>query len=227
MTACRSRSSRRARGYALLAAVVATALVALATLVPLQNARHAAQREREKELLFAGQQIAAAIARYYDGSPGAKQYPNTLDDLLEDRRFPQVRRYLRRLYRDPMTPDGVWAIDRVQGRIVAVHSRSVEAPLRRARFPRGLEAFADAHTYAQWRFGAVSVVPASTADSTSPDPSPTQPPLDVAARCVQLYLDPLEQQCGPFLPASPREYRACAAALSTQFQQCLAQGRGG
>ena len=47
------------------------------------------QREREKELLFIGEQYAMAIGSYYESTPsGLKQYPASLEDLLHDNRFP-------------------------------------------------------------------------------------------------------------------------------------------
>ena len=56
------------------------------------------QREKEKELLFIGEQYAMAIASYYESTPsGLKQYPASLKDLLQDNRFPAVRRHLRKL----------------------------------------------------------------------------------------------------------------------------------
>lgn len=85
-----------------------------------------AQRERERELLFRGGEIARAIAAYHAASTeGAAQWPAGLDELLEDRRGGVVRRHLRRLYADPFTgkPDWLLVVGE-HARILAVRSRS-------------------------------------------------------------------------------------------------------
>src|SRR5437868_2207669 len=62
---------------------------------------HAQQRDKEVELLFVGNQMRQAIAGYYNNTPGiVKVYPQTLDDLLQDKRYPGIKRYLRRVYID-------------------------------------------------------------------------------------------------------------------------------
>ena len=60
-----------------------------------------ARREREAELIFRGEQYARAIELYQRQQPGA--FPSDLDTLVE-------QRYLRRLYADPMVPDGAFRI---------------------------------------------------------------------------------------------------------------------
>ncbi|WP_374495417.1 type II secretion system protein [Zoogloea sp.] len=96
----------------------------------------AAQREREAELLFIGGEFARALASYRASSPaGTAAYPQRLEDLLLDPRQPFVRRHLRRLYRDPMTGEADWLVDRRDGQIVAVRSRSTRPVLRRSDLP--------------------------------------------------------------------------------------------
>lgn len=125
---------RRDGGYSYLAVLFLVALTAagLAALGPAW--RTAAQRERERELEFRGQQIADAIASYQRaGGVEPAPYPASLQDLLEDRRGPQVRRHLRRLYADPFTGEADWVLvpDPSQPqRFRAVHSRADTALLR-------------------------------------------------------------------------------------------------
>lgn len=117
--------------------------------------RTTSQRDKEAELLFVGQQIRKAILSYRDNSPvGVREYPRTLADLLEDKRFPYPVRHLRKLYRDPMTPSGQWGYLMMGDRIIGVHSLSEATPLRQANFPPGLEMFAGSATYRQWVFAA-------------------------------------------------------------------------
>jgi type II secretory pathway pseudopilin PulG len=115
---------------------------------------HAAKREKEAELLFAGQQFRQAITFYYEQSPGlAKQYPAKLEDLLEDKRFPTPRRHLRRLYTDPMTGQADWGIiESPGGGIMGVHSRSGAEPVKRAEFALRDRIFHEATNYYEWRF---------------------------------------------------------------------------
>src|SRR5262245_46206627 len=101
------RNGRRrpcAGGFTYIGLLIAIAVmgIGLAAIGPVS--RTLQLRELESELLFAGDQIRRAIGEYYESSPaGLKQYPKKLEDLLRDNRYPGVRRYLRRLYFDPMT----------------------------------------------------------------------------------------------------------------------------
>lgn len=103
------------------------------------------QREREAELLFAGDAIRLAIAGYYNASPGiAKQYPAQLEHLLKDPRFPDTRRYLRQLYPDPFDKSSGWVeIKAPQGGIMGVASSSNDAPLKRTGFSTNDHVFED------------------------------------------------------------------------------------
>jgi type II secretory pathway pseudopilin PulG len=111
------------------------------------------RREKEKDLLFIGEEYRRAIGNYYDKSPGAtKQFPDKLEDLLQDKRFPNPTRHLRRLYRDPMMPDGEWELIRQQGRIMGVASRSPDKPIKVADFSAEQNDFEGAVSYTEWRF---------------------------------------------------------------------------
>lgn len=139
-----------------------------------QSATDARQRADEAQLLWAGQQYRQAIESYYNGTPrGVRQLPTTLDDLLEDRRFPKPARHLRRLYVDPMTPGGAWVIVRRGTQIVGVSSSSTRKPFRKVDFEPGLEKFAQAETYADWAFvaslrGAAVGAPAAPLAASAP-----------------------------------------------------------
>src|SRR6266852_4037970 len=84
------------------------------------------QREKEKELLFVGGQFREAIALYYQRTPGAvKRYPEKIEDLLEDKRYLSLQRYLRKIHADPMTGKSQWGtIAAPGGGIIGVHSLS-------------------------------------------------------------------------------------------------------
>jgi type II secretory pathway pseudopilin PulG len=139
-------------GYFSVILAIAVLGVALAGIGELWSTQ--AQREREAELLRIGNEIRRAIISYHASTrAGTPSFPTSLDDLLEDRRGPQMRRHLRKLYADPMTRSTEWGLVKLpDGRIRGVFSRSVQAPLKTAKFPLGLEKFDEAKTYADWQF---------------------------------------------------------------------------
>lgn len=109
--ACGPSSSQRSAGftYLWLLFVIVLGGVALAALG--QQQQTIQQREREAELRFRGEAIAAAILSYVEQSPdGNKALPTRLEDLLEDCRHLPARRHLRRLYTDPFTGRADWLL---------------------------------------------------------------------------------------------------------------------
>ena len=115
---------------------------------------HTAQRDKERELLFVGHQFRDAIESYYRRSPGASVYPKTLDELVEDKRFPMPQHHLRRVYADPITGQADWvAIEAPGGAgIMGVHSPSQAAPIKRGNFDAQETVFEDARRYSDWQF---------------------------------------------------------------------------
>jgi len=111
----------------------------------------AAQREKERELMFAGKQIQEAIGLYYHRSPGeVKEFPRRLQDLLKDPRAATVERYLRKLYRDPLTGDEKWGLVRSpDGGIMGVYSLAPGTPIRTIDFPPEP---GKPYTYQDWKF---------------------------------------------------------------------------
>ena len=166
----RARSAASA-GFTYVWLLLAVAFMAAGLAAVAEVATTAMRRDKEADLLFVGDQFARAIALYRASSPGAQQYPQRLDDLLADKRFPNVRRHLRRVYPDPMTGSADWGLVRGPGGgIVGVYSRSTTKPLKTANFPKGYEGFADAARYADWRFvaGVDGKVAAASTGSTAP-----------------------------------------------------------
>ncbi|MFJ3076903.1 MULTISPECIES: type II secretion system protein [Pseudomonas] len=114
-----------------------------------------AQREHERQLLWVGGQYAQALRSYYRASPGLAQYPQALAELLEDNRFPQARRHLRRLYPDPITGSDDWGLlHSIDGRITGVHSRSDATPFKRSGFDSQWAGFEGLEHYSDWQFVA-------------------------------------------------------------------------
>lgn len=145
-------SPRHQQGFAYLFVLMLIGFVGLGLAAAGTLWRTESQREREAELLFIGAQYRQAIKSYYELDPAQPRLPKSLDNLLEDDRRPVPVRHLRRIWRDPfggelrpiLSPDG--------SGIVGVHSGSTLHPLKTAGFPPEFESFADAATYADWRF---------------------------------------------------------------------------
>ena len=130
------------------------------------------RREKERELLFVGDQFRRAIGSYYERSPGAKQFPKVLEDLLLDRRYPNTQRYLRRLYADPISGKAEWGLLRgPEGGIVGVHSLSAAEPLKIGGFPLKYEEFEGVEGYNEWRF---KYLPAAPGELPRSQPSTVQ-----------------------------------------------------
>jgi type II secretory pathway pseudopilin PulG len=89
------------RGYAMAALLVSLAVMAVLMSVAFPAWRHLARREKEAELAFRGEQYARAVALYRAKNGNA--FPPSVDVLVQGR-------YLRKKYKDPMTPDGEFRI---------------------------------------------------------------------------------------------------------------------
>jgi type II secretory pathway pseudopilin PulG len=88
---------RRDDGYAMAALLVAIAVIAVMLSAAVPVWRTAAQREKEAELIFRGEQYARAIGLYQQ-KMGPGTLPPSIDLLVE-------QRFLRKKYKDPITND--------------------------------------------------------------------------------------------------------------------------
>jgi type II secretory pathway pseudopilin PulG len=138
------------RGFTYLAVLFAVAILSGGLALAGEMWDTAAQREREAELLFIGNEYRVAIRRYYHAGP-QRQYPASLEDLLEDPRRPGIERYLRRLYPDPIT-GGQWVPIKGPEGIVGVRSASEAVPLKTGGFAVRDAAFEGARRYSDWQF---------------------------------------------------------------------------
>lgn len=112
------------------------------------------QREKEKQLLFVGNQFRNAIKSYYEKTPGSvKQYPKNFNDLIDDNRFLSKQRHLRRVYTDPMTKQKIWGIiDSHNGRLMGVRSLSSDKVLKVSNFNQENIILNNKSTYSEWHF---------------------------------------------------------------------------
>jgi len=150
----RNGSARRNRGFTYGVALFVLALTSVAASAVASIYSTELRRHKEAELLWVGEQFRAAIEAYYRRSPGSvPRYPPTLDDLLEDKRYLSLQRYLRRIYADPVTGRAEWGLIAAPGGgIMGVHSLSTKRPLKQAGFVHPNAGFAGAGSYAHWTF---------------------------------------------------------------------------
>lgn len=140
-------------GFTYVAMLLALALFGVGLAALGESWSTASHRARENELIDAGMAYARAIGSYYERSPGTKkQYPERLDELLEDRRFVGIVRHLRALYRDPLTNGGWDVVRTVDGRIRGVRSRSEQPVLRTKGLALANGVIVTGAKYSEWRF---------------------------------------------------------------------------
>lgn len=172
---------RRQRGFTYLGALFLVMLLGLGLAGSLQAWSLVNQRAREQELLWVGNQYVRALNAYYQQSPGSPQYPQHLEELLEDKRFPVPRHHLRRLYPDPITRNNDWGLVRTpDGRIAGVYSRSDAVPWKQSNFPLRWQAFNNKTKYSEWRFMGDAAV-AAEKQAAAANQGPTTARLGNAA----------------------------------------------
>ncbi len=145
---------KRQAGFTYIGLLIAIAALGGGLAAVGELSSHSKQRECEAELLFVGQQFRQGIASYYERTPGAvKRYPQKLEDMLEDKRYPVAQRHLRRIYPDPITGQPGWGLmEAPGGGIMGVYSLSEVAPVKSGNFGRPDESFAGTAKYSEWRF---------------------------------------------------------------------------
>ena len=122
---------RKEEGYAILVVVFLAAMVAFALAAAAPSVLTKRQREREKELLFRGEQYKRAIGLYHRKF---NRLPMKVKDLLHTNGLS----FLRRPWPDPMTKEGEWRLLRLGpgGQIVG----SLATASAQARGPLGSRA---------------------------------------------------------------------------------------
>lgn len=173
----RLRARRGMRGVVLLALLLLLALGGIALMAALDVWSLTRQRDREVQLLFVGDQYRQAIQRYYYAAPsgGGRALPESLDELLEDNRYPVPVHHLRRLYPDPITQSTDWGTLVVGDRIMGVYSKSEAQPIKQAGFAQIDAIFADKLSYRDWVFAFVPGRRQSLPTSPPPQGVPAPP----------------------------------------------------
>jgi type II secretory pathway pseudopilin PulG len=147
--------SGRAGGFIYIGLLIGLAIVGISLGAVSEVWTQSRQRERERELLFAGNQIRQAITLFYLASPPAnRRFPLQLEELVEDVRTPdKPGRYLRRIYLDPISGSEKWGEVRLaSGQLVGVYSLSDAEPIKSVGFALRDKDFADKTRYSEWVF---------------------------------------------------------------------------
>ena len=147
------------KGFTYIGLLLFIAITGVGLSVAGKSWEYQVRAEKEKQLLFVGAEFRNAINSYYASTPeAAKVYPTSLNDLLLDKRMPNIKRHLRKIYLDPMTGKADWGVIKQQGRIVGIYSRSMLTPYKQKRFNPAEAIFAGAKSYRDWIFAPVAVV---------------------------------------------------------------------
>jgi type II secretory pathway pseudopilin PulG len=94
------------RGYAMAAFIVGLAVMAVMMTVAMPVWKQMAQREKEEELVFRGEQIAHSIGMFQRRTANA--YPPSIDVLVQ-------QKFLRKKYKDPIANDDFVPIPQGRG----------------------------------------------------------------------------------------------------------------
>jgi type II secretory pathway pseudopilin PulG len=153
MLECR-RQLPREQGFTYLGLMVMVLIMGVVLATAGVVWHFAMKREKEQELLFVGNQFRQAIKLYYENAPAqAQRYPAKLEDLLADPRYPSTRRYLRKIYADPITGTTTWGLVKgPNGEILGIRSLSKKEPVKKSNFSSADKQFENKKMYTDWVF---------------------------------------------------------------------------
>jgi type II secretory pathway pseudopilin PulG len=172
---------RYVAGFTYVGLLIVLAIMGVVSAAALQVGAVAHRRMAEETLLEVGSEFGRALDSYFLITPGGQPgEPATLEELLEDRRFPGVVRHLRKLYYDPITGRQEWGILRSENThlIIGIYSLSEAHPIKTGNFDPSFQSFAGKSSYREWVFtyaqsGRISAV--SGQNSIDPRSLMTQP----------------------------------------------------
>jgi type II secretory pathway pseudopilin PulG len=190
----RNRSIRSQEGFTYIGVLLAVALIGIQLALAGVVWSFAQTRQKERELLFVGDQFRTAIGRYYFNLQGSqKEYPKRLDDLVRDSRYPGTVRHIRKIYADPITGKARWRlITTPDCRIIGVHSLSEKAPIKVGNFLPPYNTFEKKARYADWLFvytiGTPTGRPTGSPGTATPTPNASSlPKASNISACPKFY----------------------------------------
>ena len=183
---------QRQQGFTYLGVIILLAIIGLVGAAALKVDALLARAAAEQELLEEGAAFSAALDSYAAATPqGKPTQPPTMQDLLKDNRFPNVKRHLRKIFVDPISGKAEWGITYAGDKIgvIGIYSLSQAQPLKQANFDERFQNFENKAHYADWKFvangqGALERAtemtgkpPTVIPPATPPAPVPPAPPV--------------------------------------------------
>jgi type II secretory pathway pseudopilin PulG len=147
----------REQGFTYLGLIILVTIIGLVGAATIKVDALLRRAAAEEELLETGAAFSEALRSYASVTPrGQPTQPPTLNDLLKDRRFPEVRRHLRKVFVDPMTGKAQWGIVYAGDHtgVLAVYSLSDARPLKIANFDARFQGFENKDHISDWKFTA-------------------------------------------------------------------------
>jgi len=147
--------SRNCSGFSYIGLLVIIAVLAVVAAGTVQTGAVVQRRDAEDEEIAVGLEFKTAVRSYFEATPSGmpSSAPRSLQDLLRDPRFPNPKRYLRKIYNDPLTGKPDWGlIHSPEGGILGVYSKAQGVPIRQDNFPDELFFFKNKKTYRGWVF---------------------------------------------------------------------------
>lgn len=128
--AARRRADSSEAGYILLIVMMMATLLLISLAATLPSIYVEGQREKEKELIFRGEQYARAIMVFHEQF---KRYPTSVKELLHTNNLS----FLRKAYPDPMTRSGKWRFIHATATGVILDSKLLAPPGKKQNKPPG------------------------------------------------------------------------------------------
>lgn len=205
------RAPRREGGFTYLGLIILLTIIGLVGAAALKVDALLRRAAAEEELLEIGAAFSAALQSYADATPKdqPKLPPPSLKELLNDPRFPGVRRHLRKIFVDPLTGKAEWGILYQGDRrgVLAVYSLSGAKPLKVANFDARFPNFENKAHISDWKFtangqGVVQLAPAPAPQSPV---NQVSPPVQAEKAPAQPEIAPAPEQVEPRIPQEQPE----------------------
>lgn len=126
----RPRQDSSEAGYILLIVMMMATLLLISLAAAAPSIYVEGQRQKEKELIFRGEQYARAIMLFHQQF---KRYPTSVKELLHTNNLS----FLRQAYPDPMTRSGKWRFIHATANGVVLDSKILKPPGKQNNKPLG------------------------------------------------------------------------------------------